>query len=92
VSFTASVMDIVEEGRESGRQVWLVLLDRTEFRVGDAGALEAVARSGAKLSVPVLGVVERGGELWHRVEKPLLQDTEVVGVVLTDGEVPATLA
>ncbi|HEY8996866.1 MAG TPA: hypothetical protein VIM60_03155 [Edaphobacter sp.] len=84
MSFTATVVDIVEQGREAGQQVWQVLLDRTEFRAGDAGVLEAVAKSGAKLTVPVLGVVERGGEIWHQVQKPLLQETEVVGVVLTE--------
>ena len=84
MSFTATVVDIVEQGREAGQQVWQVLLDRTEFRAGDAGVLEAVAKSGAKLTVPVLGVVERGGELWHQVQKPLLQEPEVIGVVLTE--------
>jgi alanyl-tRNA synthetase len=77
------VVDIVDEGRATGRQVWQVLLDRTEFRVGDSGVLEAVARSGAKLTVQVLGVVERADELWHQVEKPLLQETEVTGIVTT---------
>jgi alanyl-tRNA synthetase len=81
MSFSAIVADIVEERREAGRQRWQVLLDRTEFRAGDVGTLEAVARSGARLSVPVLGVVERDGELWHQVEKPLLQETEVTGHV-----------
>jgi hypothetical protein len=60
-----------------GCQRWLVLLDRTEFRVGDVGTIEAVARSGARLSVPVLGVVEREKEIWHQVEKPLLAGTHV---------------
>ncbi|MDE1177172.1 MAG: hypothetical protein PW789_11310 [Edaphobacter sp.] len=83
MSFTAVVMDIVEERREAGRQRWLVQLDRTEFRPGDAGMLEAVARSGARLEVPVLSVVEHEGELWHQVEKPLLQETVVTGHVLT---------
>lgn len=81
MSFSATVVDIVEERREAGGQRWQVLLDMTEFRAGDVGTLEAVARSGARLSVPVLGVVERGGELWHQVEKPLLQETAVTGHV-----------
>lgn len=82
MSFSAVVVDIVEERRDAGRQQWQVLLSRTEFRAGDTGTLEAVARSGARLSVPVLGVVERDGELWHQVEKPLLQETMVTGRVL----------
>ena len=77
MSFAAVVTDIVEESRAAGRQRWLVQLDRTEFRVGDVGIMEAVARSGARLSVPVLGVVERGTEIWHQVEKPLLAGTHV---------------
>ena len=81
MSFAAVVVDIVEESRMAGRQRWLVLLDRTEFRVGDLGIIEAVARSGARLSVPVLGVVERGKEIWHQVEKPLLAGTHIAGNV-----------
>ena len=35
----------------------------------------AVARSGARLVVPVLGVtVDDAGEVWHVVEKPLAAD------------------
>jgi alanyl-tRNA synthetase len=56
-------------------------LDRTEFGAGDVGVLEAVARSGAKLVVPVLGVVVEAGELWHVVEKPLAAGTAVTGRV-----------
>src|SRR5205807_9227427 len=81
VSFAAVVVDIAEESRRAGRQQWLVLLDRTEFRVGDVGTIEAVARSGARLSVPVLGVVEREKGIWHQVEKPLLAGTHVTGYV-----------
>jgi hypothetical protein len=81
VSFAAVVVDIVEESRVAGRQRWLVQLDRTEFRVGDVGTIEAVARSGARLSVPVLGVIEQGEEVWHQVEKPLLAGTHVTGHV-----------
>ncbi|MBS1799565.1 MAG: hypothetical protein JSS95_07035 [Acidobacteria bacterium] len=81
MSFAAVVVDIVEESRVAGRQMWLVQLDRTEFRVGDMGTLEAVARSGARLPVPVLGVVEQEDEIWHRVEKPLMAGTHVTGQV-----------
>lgn len=83
MSFDAVVVDIVEESRVAGRQRWLVQLDRTEFRVGDIGTIEAVARSGARLSVPVLAVVEQGAEMWHQVEKPLLAGTHVTGHVTT---------
>ena len=51
------VTDIREESRVAGRQRWQMALDRTEFVAGDVGVLEAVARSGARLVVPVLGVV-----------------------------------
>jgi hypothetical protein len=44
--------------------------------------LEAVARSGTRLVVPVLSVaVDDGGEVWHVVEKPLAAGTEVTGRV-----------
>jgi hypothetical protein len=85
VSFSAVVVDIVDEGRSSGRQRWQVLLDRTEFCEGDRGTLEAVARSGARLTVPIVGVVIRDGELWHQVEKPLPLETAVTGVVVRSG-------
>ena len=66
----------------AGRQRWQMALDRTEFVAGDVGALEAVARSGAKLVVPVLGVVmDAAGEVWHVVEKPLAAGTKVTGRV-----------
>lgn len=81
VKFAAVVVDIREESRVAGKHRWQMALDRTEFRVGDAGALEAVAPSGVKLSVPVLEVVEDSGELWHVVEKPLAAGTAVTGEV-----------
>src|SRR5258707_14577191 len=55
--FSGVVTDIREESRVAGRQRWQMALDRTEFVAGNIGMLEAVARSGAKLVVPVLGVV-----------------------------------
>ena len=84
MSFSAVVVDIVEERRVSGRQRWQVLLDRTEFRAGDTGSLEAVARSGARLKVSVLGVIEREAALWHQIEKPLPVETRVTGEVSAD--------
>ena len=80
--FSSVVTDIREESRVAGRQRWQMALDQTEFAVGDVGMLEAVARSGAKLMVPVLGVViDAAGEVWHVVEKPLAAGTRVTGRV-----------
>ena len=79
--FSGVVTDIREESRVGGKQRWQMALDRTEFVVGDVGVLEAVARSGARLVVPVLGVVVDGGEVWHLVEKPLGAGTRVTGRV-----------
>ncbi len=80
--FSGVVTDIREESRMAGRQRWQMALDRTEFVVGDVGVLEAVARSGVRLVVPVVGVVmDEGGEVWHVVEKPLAAGTPVTGRV-----------
>jgi hypothetical protein len=79
--FEGVVTDIREESRVAGRQRWQMSLDRTEFRAGDLGILEAVSRSGARLMVPVLGVVVDAGEVWHVVEKPLGAGTRVTGRV-----------
>ncbi len=85
--FSGVVTDIREESRVAGKQRWQMALDRTEFVAGDVGALEAVARSGVKLAVPVLGVVvDRAGEVWHVVEKPLAAGTAVRGRVNRLGE------
>ncbi|MEO6911917.1 MAG: hypothetical protein ABI158_13445 [Edaphobacter sp.] len=78
MEFKAVVVDIREESRVAGRQRWRMALDRTEFRIGDAGTMEAVARSGVKLLVPVLGVVvDEAGDVWHVVDKPLAAGTAV---------------
>jgi hypothetical protein len=80
--FTAIVTDIREESRVAGRQRWQIALDRTEFSARAVGELQAVARSGARLVVPVLGtVVDAAGEVWHLVEKPLAAGTPVTGHV-----------
>jgi hypothetical protein len=85
IFFSAVVMDIREESRVAGRQRWQVALDKTEFGVGAMGVLEAVARSGARLVVPVLGtLVDADGEVWHVVEKPLAAGTAVRGQVGSD--------
>lgn len=80
--FAAVVTDIREESRVAGKYRWQMALDQTEFHVGDAGLLEAVAPSGVKLRVPVLEVIrDDAGELWHVVEKPLAAGTVVTGEV-----------
>ncbi len=80
--FAGVVTDIREESRVAWKQRWQMALDRSEFAVGDGGVIEAVARSGAKLVVPVLAVVVDGvGEVWHVVEKPLAAGTAVRGRV-----------
>jgi hypothetical protein len=82
VEFEAVVVDIREESRVAGRQRWQMALDQTEFGAGNVGALEAVARSGVRLVVPVLGVVvDDAGEVWHVVEKPLAAGTRVTARV-----------
>ena len=82
IEFSGVVADIREESRVAGKQRWQMALDRTEFVAGDVGVLEAVARSGARLVVPVLGVVvDAAGEVWHVVEKPLAAGTRVMGTV-----------
>ena len=84
--FVAVVTDIREESRLAGRQRWQMALDRTEFAVGDTGVIEAIARSGARLDVPVLAVeVDDSGEVWHVVEKPLTAGTTVTGRVGKEG-------
>jgi len=80
--FAAVVTDIRLESRVEGKARWQMALDRTEFAVGDVGVLEAVARSGTRLEIEVLGVEPgEGGEVWHVVEKPLAAGTDVVGRV-----------
>ena len=80
--FSAVVTDIREESRIAGRQRWQMALDRTEFGAGDVGTMEAVARSGVRLVVPVLDVVvDAAGDIWHVVEKPLAAGTAVTARV-----------
>jgi hypothetical protein len=84
--FAAVVMDIREQSRLAGRQRWQMALDRTEFVAGDTGVLEAVARSGVRMEVPVLAIeVDAAGEVWHLVEKPLAAGTPVTGRVSKAG-------
>jgi alanyl-tRNA synthetase len=87
LAFEAEVTDIRLESRKDGVNRWQLALDRTAFypesggQPWDLGTLEAVARSGARLEVPVLAVVEEDGEVWHVVEKPLMAGTAVTGRV-----------
>lgn len=80
--FEAEVTEIREASRQGRQSVWQIALSRTEFQPGDTGTLEATARSGAKLEVPVLEVLrDEAGMLWHVTLKPLLEETPVVGRV-----------
>jgi Ser-tRNA(Ala) deacylase AlaX len=79
--FHAAITDIRLESREGDRARWQMTLDRTEFHAGDTGVLEAVSRTGTKIEVPVIAVVEEGGDVWHVVEKPLAAGTDVTGRV-----------
>ncbi|HEX4651415.1 MAG TPA: hypothetical protein VH250_07915 [Granulicella sp.] len=77
-TFEAVVTDIRLESRVSGRARWQIALDRTLFSAAaQRGVLEAVARSGARLVVPVLGVVEEDGMIWHVSDKPLTEGTAI---------------
>jgi hypothetical protein len=78
-TFTAVITDIRLESREGDRARWQMTLDRTDFRTGDTGVLEAVSRTGTKIEVPVIAVIEDAGDIWHVVEKPLAAGTDVTG-------------
>jgi alanyl-tRNA synthetase len=91
LEFGARVTDIRLESNADGEQVWLVALDRTAFypesggQPWDTGVLVATAKSGAVLEAPVERVEEdEAGEVWHRVRKPLIEGTEIVGRVDAD--------
>jgi alanyl-tRNA synthetase len=79
--FSAVVTDIRLESREGSAVRWRMTLDHTNFAAGDVGVLEAVARSGTRIAVPVLSVLVEDGDVWHIVEKPLAAGTDVVGRV-----------
>jgi len=88
LEFGAVVTDIRENSRVEARQLWQLALDRTAFyptgggQPHDLGRLEAVARSGTRLEVPVLRVEEDdSGEIWHFVEKPLAAGTRITGYI-----------
>lgn len=79
-TFQAVVTDIRLESRIDGKARWQIALDQTLFSQGrQAGVLTAVSPNGARLDVPVLGIVEEGGTVWHVVDKPLTEETEITG-------------
>jgi len=82
VEFVGVVTDIRLESRVDGVARWQMAVSGSGFSVGDHGVLEAVARSGTRLVVPVLSVtVDEEGQIWHVVEKPLAAGTEVTGKI-----------
>jgi len=83
--FSAAVTDIRLESREGDAVRWRMTLDYTEFAAGDTGILQATSRSGTRIDVPVLAVIDDNGDIWHIVEKPLAGGTDVVGRVTGHG-------
>jgi len=79
--FSAVVTDIRLESREGDAVRWRMTLSNTKFVTGDVGLLEAVSRTGTRIEVPVLAVIEEDGDVWHVVKKPLAGGTDVVGRV-----------
>jgi len=84
--FEAEVVDVRESVREQGRSEWQIALDRTAFyptsggQPFDTGILEAAARSGAIIEVPIHAVHEDdGGEIWHTTEKVLQPGVHIRG-------------
>ena len=82
ITFSAIILDIRLESRKGLTARWQIALDRTLFSpASSTGVLVAVAPSGARLEVPVLGVYEEDGTTWHIVDKPLTDGTEVTGML-----------
>jgi len=82
ITFNAVITDIRLESRAGTAARWQIALDHTLFSpASPTGNLIAVAPSGARLDVPVLGVHEEAGTLWHIVGKPLTDGTEVTGTL-----------
>ena len=80
-TFSASITDIQLESREGSEVRWRMTLSNTGFQAGDTGVLEATSRSGTRIQIPVLRVVDDSGDIWHVVEKPLAAGTDIVGRV-----------
>lgn len=83
--FLAAITDIQLESREGAEVRWRMTLSRTDFRPGDTGVLQATSRSGTRIEIPVLRVIDESGDIWHIVEKPLAAGTDVVGRVESRG-------
>jgi hypothetical protein len=82
ITFAATVTDIRLESRAGTAARWQIALDHTHFSAAaPSGMLIAVAPSGARLQVPVLGVMEEQGTVWHIVGKPLTEGTEIIGTL-----------
>jgi hypothetical protein len=82
LTFTSEVTDIRLESRSGVAARWQIALGHTLFSAAaPTGVLLAVAPSGARLEVPVLGVLEEGDTVWHIVDKPLTDGTEVTGTL-----------
>jgi alanyl-tRNA synthetase len=93
LEFTAHITDIHLVAKDPNApadtsQLWQVALDRTAFypegggQPWDTGLLIATAPSGTTLQIPVERVEEdESGEVWHYVRKPLVEGTEITGVV-----------
>jgi hypothetical protein len=79
--FSAAVTDIRLESHAGETARWQMTLNRTEFKAGDTGVLQAVSRTGTRIEVPVLAVIDDAGDIWHIVEKPLAAGTDVTGRV-----------
>jgi hypothetical protein len=79
-TFSATITDIRLESRTGTAARWQIALDRTLFSAASpTGVLTATAPSGAQLEVPVLGVVDEAGTVWHIVAKPLAEGTQITG-------------
>jgi hypothetical protein len=79
-TFSATITDIRLESRSGTLARWQIALDHTRFSAASpTGLLTATAPSGARLEVPVLGVLEEAGTLWHIVAKPLTEGTAITG-------------
>ena len=82
ITFSANISDIRLESRSGTSARWQIALDHTLFSsTAPTGTLIAIAPSGARLQVPVLGIQEEDGTLWHIVDKPLTEGTTVVGEI-----------
>ena len=80
LTFQSEVTDIRLESRIGTSARWQIALGHTLFSAASpSGTLIAVAPSGARLEVPVLGVQEENGTVWHIVGKPLAAGTEISG-------------